>query len=120
MTPAAKKALAETWKERRRGHIPTQHVLLTVLELEPPDPATESLRQEHESPHAARAVGVLSGLASGWSGSCLTWRLRSLPAMDCRRKGAVWGRYVCDEVELRALRVAAIPDARGLGESRCS
>ncbi len=41
MTPAAKKALEETWKERRRGHIPTQRVLLTVLELEPPDPAAE-------------------------------------------------------------------------------
>jgi ATP-dependent Clp protease ATP-binding subunit ClpA len=41
MTPAAKKALEETWKERRRGHVPTQHVLLTVLELEPPDPAAE-------------------------------------------------------------------------------
>ena len=42
MTPAAKKALEETWKEGRRTHpIPTQHVLLTVLELEPPDPAAE-------------------------------------------------------------------------------
>ena len=41
MTPAAKKALEETWKERRRGHIPTEHVLLTVLELDPPDPAAQ-------------------------------------------------------------------------------
>lgn len=41
MTPAAKTALEETWKERRRGHIPPQHVLLTVLELTPPDPGAE-------------------------------------------------------------------------------
>lgn len=42
MTPAAKKALEETWKERRGGrHVPTQHALLTVLELDPPDPAAE-------------------------------------------------------------------------------
>jgi ATP-dependent Clp protease ATP-binding subunit ClpA len=42
MTPAAKKALEVTWKERRGGHqIPLQQVLLTVLELEPPDPAAE-------------------------------------------------------------------------------
>jgi ATP-dependent Clp protease ATP-binding subunit ClpA len=42
MTPAAKKALEETWKERRGGHhVPTEHVLLTVLELDPPDPAAE-------------------------------------------------------------------------------
>ena len=40
MTPAAKKALEETWKEKRHGHhVPTQQVLLTVLDLEPPDPA---------------------------------------------------------------------------------
>jgi Clp amino terminal domain, pathogenicity island component len=40
MTPAAKAALEESWKERRRRrHIPLQQVLLTVLELEPPDPA---------------------------------------------------------------------------------
>jgi hypothetical protein len=42
MTPAAKTALEESWKERRRvRHIPLQHVLLTVLELEPPDPGAE-------------------------------------------------------------------------------
>ena len=42
MTPAAKKALEETWKEGRRGHpIPTQQVLLTVLALEAPDPGAE-------------------------------------------------------------------------------
>jgi hypothetical protein len=42
MTPAAKTALEESWKERRRGHpIPLQQVLLTVLELDPPDPAAE-------------------------------------------------------------------------------
>jgi hypothetical protein len=41
MTPAAKRALEESWKERRRGHIPPQKVLLTVLELEPPDPSAE-------------------------------------------------------------------------------
>ena len=42
MTPAAKRALEESWKEKRRGHhIPPQKVLLTVLELDPPDPAAE-------------------------------------------------------------------------------
>jgi hypothetical protein len=42
MTPAAKTALQESSKELRRGHhIPPQQVLLTVLELEPPDPAAE-------------------------------------------------------------------------------
>ena len=42
MTPAAKRALEESWKEKRRGHhIPPQQVLLTVLELDPPDPAAE-------------------------------------------------------------------------------
>jgi ATP-dependent Clp protease ATP-binding subunit ClpA len=42
MTPAAKKALEDAWKERRRGrHIPLQQALLTVLELDPPDPAAE-------------------------------------------------------------------------------
>jgi hypothetical protein len=42
LTPAAKTALEESWKERRRGHhIPPQQVLLTVLELKPPDPAAE-------------------------------------------------------------------------------
>ncbi len=42
MTPAAKTALEESWKERRRGrHVPLQQVLLTVLELDPPDPAAE-------------------------------------------------------------------------------
>ena len=42
MTPAAKTALEESWKERRRSHPhPPQQLLLTVLELEPPDPAAE-------------------------------------------------------------------------------
>jgi hypothetical protein len=42
MTPAAKTALEESWKERRRGHhIPPQQALLTVLALKPPDPAAE-------------------------------------------------------------------------------
>ena len=42
MTPAAKRALEETWKERRGRHfVPTQHVLLSLLELEPPDPGAE-------------------------------------------------------------------------------
>ena len=40
MTPAAKKAMEESYKEIRRHHKPgPQQVLLTVLELEPPDPA---------------------------------------------------------------------------------
>lgn len=42
MTPAAKRALEESYKEIRRGHgIGPQRVLLTVLELKPPDPAAE-------------------------------------------------------------------------------
>jgi hypothetical protein len=42
LTPAAKKALEKSYKEIRRGHQPgPQQVLLTVLELEPPDPAAE-------------------------------------------------------------------------------
>jgi hypothetical protein len=42
MTPAAKTALEKSSKEIRRGrHIGPQQVLLTVLELEPPDPAAE-------------------------------------------------------------------------------
>lgn len=42
LTPAAKTALEKSYKERRRGHhIPPQQVLLTVLELGPPDPAAE-------------------------------------------------------------------------------
>lgn len=42
MTPAAKTALEKSYKEIRRGHhIPEQQVLLTVLELDPPDPAAE-------------------------------------------------------------------------------
>ncbi len=40
MTPAAKTALEESYKEIRRGHhIGPQRALLTVLELKPPDPA---------------------------------------------------------------------------------
>ena len=59
MTPAAKKALEETWKERRRGHIPTQHVLLTVLELEPPDPAAELIAALGvDRPAAQQRLGV--------------------------------------------------------------
>jgi hypothetical protein len=42
MTPAAKTALEKSSKGIRRGrHIGPQQVLLTVLELEPPDPAAE-------------------------------------------------------------------------------
>ena len=42
MTPAAKTALEKSYKEIRRGHhIGPQQVLLTVLELAPPDPAAE-------------------------------------------------------------------------------
>lgn len=42
MTPAAKTALEKSYKEIRRGHhIGPQQVLLTVLELKPPDPAAE-------------------------------------------------------------------------------
>ena len=42
LTPAAKRALQKSYKEIRRGHhIGPQPVLLTVLELEPPDPAAE-------------------------------------------------------------------------------
>ena len=42
LTPAAKRALEESYKEIRRGHHNgPQQVLLTVLELEPPDPAAE-------------------------------------------------------------------------------
>lgn len=44
MTPAAKTALERSYKEIRRGHhMPEQEVLLTVLELDPPDPAAELL-----------------------------------------------------------------------------
>jgi ClpA/ClpB-like protein len=40
LTPAAKTALEESYREIRRGHqVGPQQVLLTVLELEPPDPA---------------------------------------------------------------------------------
>jgi Clp amino terminal domain, pathogenicity island component len=42
LTPAGKKALEDSYKEIRRGHhVGPQQVLLTVLELEPPDPAAE-------------------------------------------------------------------------------
>lgn len=42
MTPAAKRAMEESHKEIRRGHgVGPQQVLLTVLELKPPDPAAE-------------------------------------------------------------------------------
>jgi hypothetical protein len=42
MTPVAKKALEESYKEIRRRHdAGPQQVLLTVLELQPPDPAAE-------------------------------------------------------------------------------
>jgi len=42
MTPAAKAALEKSYKEIRRGHhTGPQQALLTVLELEPPDPAAE-------------------------------------------------------------------------------
>jgi hypothetical protein len=42
LTPAAKTALEKSYKEIRRGHhVGPQQVLLTVLELEPPDPAAE-------------------------------------------------------------------------------
>jgi hypothetical protein len=42
MTPVAKAAMEKSYKEIRRGHgVGLQQVLLTVLELEPPDPAAE-------------------------------------------------------------------------------
>jgi hypothetical protein len=42
MTPAAKTAMEKSYKEIRRGHhLGPQQVLLTVLELQPPDPAAE-------------------------------------------------------------------------------
>jgi hypothetical protein len=42
MTPTAKTAMEEAYKQTRRGHLNgPQQVLLTVLELEPPDPAAE-------------------------------------------------------------------------------
>ena len=42
LTPAAKKAMEEAYKEIRRRHQPgPQQMLLTVLELEPPDPGAE-------------------------------------------------------------------------------
>ena len=42
LTPVAKRALEKSSKEIRRGHhMGPQQVLLTVLELEPPDPAAE-------------------------------------------------------------------------------
>jgi hypothetical protein len=40
MTPTAKRAMEQSYKEMRRGHqLGPQELLLTVLELEPPDPA---------------------------------------------------------------------------------
>ena len=42
MTPSAKTALEKSYKEIRHGHHDfPQQVLLTVLELEPPDPAAD-------------------------------------------------------------------------------
>jgi hypothetical protein len=42
MTPAAKRALENSYKEMRRAHdTGPQRVLLAVLALEPPDPAAE-------------------------------------------------------------------------------
>jgi hypothetical protein len=42
MTPAAKTALEKAYKEVRRGHdVGPEQALLTVLELQPPDPAAE-------------------------------------------------------------------------------
>jgi hypothetical protein len=41
MTPAAKAVLEKSYKEVRRGHLFLQQVLLTLLELEAPDPAAE-------------------------------------------------------------------------------
>lgn len=42
LTPAAKRALEESYKEIRRGrHKGPEELLLTVLELGPPDPAAE-------------------------------------------------------------------------------
>jgi ATP-dependent Clp protease ATP-binding subunit ClpA len=55
LTPAAKKALEQSWKERRRTHhVPPQQVLLTILELEPPDPAAELIAALHVDRAAAR------------------------------------------------------------------
>lgn len=64
MTPAAKAALETSYKEIRRAHATgPQQVLLTVLELEPPDPAAEliaalgvdraAVRQRLGAPRAA-------------------------------------------------------------------
>ncbi len=40
MTPAAKRVLQEAGKPMRRGkHITAQHVLVRILDLDPPDPA---------------------------------------------------------------------------------
>ncbi len=42
LTPVAKRALEKSYKEIRRHHrVGPQQVLLTVLELDPPDPAAE-------------------------------------------------------------------------------
>ena len=55
MTPAAKKALEESYKGIRRGHyIGPEQVLLTVLELQPPDPAAELIAAPGVDRAAAR------------------------------------------------------------------
>ena len=56
MTPAAKTALEKSYKETRPGGHDNgpQQVLLTVLELEPPDPAAELIAALHVDRAAAR------------------------------------------------------------------
>jgi hypothetical protein len=67
MTPAAKRAMEESYKEIRRGHgIAPQLVLLTVLELGPPDPAAELIAAVGVDRAAARQrLGV--GCAAAWA-----------------------------------------------------
>lgn len=55
MTPAAKAALEKSYKEMRGGHhTGPQQVLVTVLELEPPDPAAELIAALGVDPAAVR------------------------------------------------------------------
>ena len=55
MTPAAKRALENSYKEMRRAHdTGPQRVLLAVLALEPPDPAAELIAALGVDREAAR------------------------------------------------------------------
>ena len=60
MTPAAKTTLEKSYKETRRGqHDFLQQVLLTVLELRPPDPAAELITALGvDRPAARQRLGV--------------------------------------------------------------